>query len=112
MMSPHGGTLSYDMVELYLEQQAAVYSALTEKALKKNINPLSDQDVRVAEEVIEVLKPLKTVTTIMSTETTPSVSMILPLKTMFLKSMEPTEENTPIVKEIKSAIRENMIGRY
>lgn len=107
MMSPHGGTLSYDMVELYLEQQAAVYSALTEKALKKNINPLSDQDVRVAEEVIEVLKPLKTVTTIMSTETTPSVSMILPLK-----SMEPTEENTPIVKEIKSAIRENMIGRY
>ncbi|KAI4791001.1 hypothetical protein KUCAC02_034269, partial [Chaenocephalus aceratus] len=37
---------SYDMVERYIEQQAAVYSALTEKALKKNknINTLSDQD--------------------------------------------------------------------
>ena len=66
---------SYDMVEQYLEQQAAVYSALTEKALKKNknINTLGDQDVRMAEEVIEVLKPLKTITTLMCTETTPSV---------------------------------------
>ncbi|KAJ4940505.1 hypothetical protein JOQ06_026804 [Pogonophryne albipinna] len=41
---------SYDMVEWYLEQQAGVYSALTEKAVKKNINTLSDQDVRMAEE--------------------------------------------------------------
>lgn len=53
------------MAERYLEQQAAVYSALTEKALKKNkdIITLSDQDVRVTEEVIEIRKPLKTANT-------------------------------------------------
>ncbi|XP_078143555.1 E3 SUMO-protein ligase ZBED1-like [Centroberyx gerrardi] len=105
---------SYDMLERYLEQQAAVYSALTEKALKKNkdITTLSDQDVRMAEEVIEVLKPLKTLTTLMSTQATPSVSMILPLKTTVLNSMEPNEEDSPTVREVKAAIRENLEDRY
>ncbi|KAI4824513.1 hypothetical protein KUCAC02_013017 [Chaenocephalus aceratus] len=105
---------SYDMVERYLEQQAAVYSALTEKALKKNknINTLSDRDVTMAEEVIEVLKPLKTITTLMCTETTPSVSMILPLKTMLIKSMGPNEKDCPTVKEVKAAIRGSLKDRY
>lgn len=104
---------SYDMVERYLEQQAAVYSALTEKALKnKDIATLSDQDVRMAEDIIEVLKPLKTTTTLMSTETTPSVSMILPLKTRIQKSMESNEEDSPTVREMKAAIRGNLKDRY
>ena len=57
---------SHNMLERYLEQQAAVYSALTEKVIKKNkdITTLSDQDVRMAEEIVEVLKPLKTITTL------------------------------------------------
>ncbi|KAJ8356524.1 hypothetical protein SKAU_G00193180 [Synaphobranchus kaupii] len=66
---------TYDMLEGYLEQQAAVYSALTDKTLKKNIKDivtLSD-DVKVAEEVLQVLKPLKMVATLLSTETAPSV---------------------------------------
>ncbi|XP_039516037.1 zinc finger BED domain-containing protein 4-like [Pimephales promelas] len=105
---------SYDMLERYLEQQAAVYSALTEKPLKKNkeISTLSDQDVKMAEEVLEVLKPLKTITTLMSTESTPSVSMILPLKTTVLNSMTPNEEDSPTVREIKAVITENLKNRY
>lgn len=52
---------SYDMVEKYLEQQAAFYSALTERALKnKEIATLSDQEVRLAKSMIEVLEPMKT----------------------------------------------------
>ncbi|KAI4799930.1 hypothetical protein KUCAC02_016468 [Chaenocephalus aceratus] len=102
---------SYEMVERYLEQQSAVYSAL--RALKnKDIANLTDQEVRVAENVIEIMKPLKTVTTILSTETAPSVSMILPLKTMILKSMEQNDEDTPTVRELKHAIRENLQKRY
>ena len=86
---------SYDMLERYLEQQVAVYSALIEKALKKNkdINTLPDQDVSLVEDLIAVLKPLKTVT--LSTESTPSVSMILPLKTTVLNSVKPNEEDSP-----------------
>lgn len=87
---------------------------LTENALKKNknINTFSDQDVSLVEDIIEVLKPLKTVTTLKNTETTPSVSMILPLKTTVLKSMEPNEEDSPTVREVKAAIRENLKDRY
>ncbi|KAF3842706.1 hypothetical protein F7725_001555 [Dissostichus mawsoni] len=102
---------SYEMVERYLEQQSAVYSALS--ALKnKDIANLTDQEVRVAENMIEIMKPLKTVTTILSTETAPSVSMILPLKTMILKSMEQNDEDTPTVRELKHAITENLQKRY
>lgn len=99
---------SYDMLERYIEQQAAVFSALRENALKKNkdITTLSDQDVRIAEEVIEVL------TTLMNTESTSSVSMILPLKTTVLNSMEPKEEDSTVVRDIKAAIRENLMDRY
>lgn len=48
----------------------------------------------------------------MSTESTPSVSMILPLKTTELKPMEPKEEDSPTVREVKAAIRENLEDRY
>ena len=48
----------------------------------------------------------------MSTESTPSVSMIMPLKTTVLKSVEPNEEDSPTVREVKAAIRENLMGRY
>lgn len=50
--------------------------------LKKNIRDtvtLSDDDVKVAEEVLQLLKPLKAVTTLLTTENAPSVSMILHL---------------------------------
>ena len=104
---------TYDMVERYLEQQAAIYSALTEKTLRKeNIITLSDDDVRVAEEVLQVLKPLKTVTSLLSTETSPSVSMILPLKTRILQSMAPSVEDSTITQDVKAAIREDLKPRY
>ena len=66
---------SQDMLERYLEQQPAVFSALTDKSVKKNtkdIVTLSDDDVKLAEDVVQVLEPLKTVTTLMSTEQMPT----------------------------------------
>eukprot|EP00063_Salmo_salar_P052190 XP_014027025.1 PREDICTED: zinc finger BED domain-containing protein 4-like isoform X1 [Salmo salar] len=103
---------TFDMLERYLEQQAAVYSALTDKTLKKNkdIVTLSDDDVKVAEEVLQVLKPLKMVTTLLSTET--ALSMILPLKTRILQSMVPSEEDSTITRDVKAAIREDLNPRY
>lgn len=65
---------SYDMLVRYLEQQAAVYTGLTEQPLKKkDISTLSDQVVRRAEEVIVVLKPLKTPTTVINRSYTFSI---------------------------------------
>ncbi|XP_034023456.1 zinc finger BED domain-containing protein 1-like [Thalassophryne amazonica] len=106
---------SYDMLKRYLEQQAAVYSALTEKDVKKNANDLithSDQDVTVLEDVVEVLKPMKTITTLLSSEQQPTVSMILPLKHSILTTMKHTGTDSQIVKDVKSAIATNIEGRY
>uniref|UniRef100_A0A3B1JJI0 Zinc finger BED domain-containing protein 1-like n=1 Tax=Astyanax mexicanus TaxID=7994 RepID=A0A3B1JJI0_ASTMX len=106
---------SYDMLTRYLEQQAAVYSALTEKDVKKNAKDLitlSDQDVTVLEDVVEVLKPMKTITTLLSSEQQPTVSMILPLKHSILTAMKHSGTDSQIVKDVKSAIATNIEGRY
>lgn len=81
-------------------------SKLQKSTLKnyKGIIALSDQDLRVAEEVIVVRKPLKTVTTLMTT-------MILCLKTKVLKSMENNEEGSPTVIEVKAAASRNLMDK-
>lgn len=60
------------MTEFYLERQAAIFSALTDKSLKKKISDilvtLSDNVVKVAEEVTKVLKPLKLLCSYNTTE--------------------------------------------
>lgn len=62
------------MTECCLEQQAAIFSALTDKSQKKKISDirhishLVSQAMRAAEKVAEILKPLKIVITLLSRE--------------------------------------------
>ncbi|GAA6074391.1 E3 SUMO-protein ligase ZBED1-like, partial [Tachysurus ichikawai] len=105
----------HDMLERYTEQQPAIYSALLDKDLKlsvKNITMCNDSEQKLAEELFQVLTPLKTLTTLMSSETTPTISMILPLKEMILKSMSPGDQDTATVKEAKAAITNDLAKRY
>ncbi|KAL0149553.1 hypothetical protein M9458_055080, partial [Cirrhinus mrigala] len=105
----------YDMMERYLEQQPAIYSALMDKNVKKNVKDIavsSDSELKLTEEMINLLKLLKTITTLLSTETTPSLSMVLPLKTMILKSMEPVEDESLAIKDAKAAISQDLENRY
>lgn len=81
--APSTWNSSYDMLEHYIEQQAAVFSSLTDRSVKrkiKDIVTLFDEDGKVAEDIIQVCKPLKMVTTLLSTEQLPTVSMIISLK--------------------------------
>lgn len=103
------------MIERYLEQQTAVYSGMTDKAVKKNVKDivtLSENDVRLAENFITVLKPLKTVTTLRCTLSSPSASMVLPMKMMILKSMVLSDGDSPAVRDFKTAIRNDLQQRY
>ncbi|XP_077095961.1 E3 SUMO-protein ligase ZBED1-like [Siphateles boraxobius] len=106
---------SHDMLSRYVEQQPAIYSALTmDKNLMSHVTGiamLTDGEQKMAEQLIEVLKPLKTVTTLMSSETTPTISMILPLKEMILKSMVPGDEDSTVIKEAKEAIAQDLDRR-
>lgn len=94
-----------DMLERYVEQQAAVYSALLDKNLKtvaKNVAMLSDDEQKLAEELIKLLKPLKTVTSLMNSEIIPTTSLILPLKEQLIKSMDHLAEDSPTAAEAQS----------
>ena len=78
----------------------------------RDIVTLSDDDVKVAEEVLQVLKPLKMVTTLLCTESAPSISMVLPLKTKIIQSMSPSEGDSTISRDVKDAIKADLNGRY
>ncbi|KAI7789392.1 putative zinc finger BED domain-containing protein 1-like [Triplophysa rosa] len=94
---------SYDMLERYLEQQAAVFSALTDRNVKRNIKDI---------DIVQVLKPLKNVTSLLSTEKMPTVSMIMPLKHTILEFMKVSDTDKTIVKDVKSAIVSDFTNRY
>ncbi|XP_071088069.1 E3 SUMO-protein ligase ZBED1-like [Haliotis cracherodii] len=106
---------SYDMLERYLEQQAAIFATLTVKDVRKNVDSLvtlSDEDVGCVEDATRVLKPLKTITTIMCSEKTPTVSLILPLKELILKAMAVVESDSVLIKSVKAAITKDLKDRY
>lgn len=104
--------IMYNMLQRYLEQQAAIYSALMGKDLVKDIAVLTDSEAKLAEDLTKILKPLKNVTMLMSTETSPLLSMIIPLQKMILKSMTPSEEDSSTIKDAKAAITRNLEDRY
>ncbi|XP_041834229.1 E3 SUMO-protein ligase ZBED1-like [Melanotaenia boesemani] len=106
---------SLDMVERFLEQQAAVAAALLSADIRRNaceIDTLDSSDIRDAEDVVKFLKPLKTATTVLSDEHNPTVSLILPLKHMIEQTMRQYEDDSVTVTSIKAAILSNLSDRY
>ncbi|XP_051805174.1 E3 SUMO-protein ligase ZBED1-like [Acanthochromis polyacanthus] len=106
---------SLDMVERYLEQQVAVAAALLSADIRRNareIDTLDNSDIRDAEDIVKLLKPLKTATTVLSDEHNPTVSLIVPLKYMIEQSMESNEEDSVTVTAMKAAILSNLSDRY
>ncbi|KAI1882625.1 hypothetical protein AGOR_G00236810 [Albula goreensis] len=105
----------HDMLERYVEQQPAIHSAVLDKAVKKSakdIAMLTDNELQLAEELVQLLNPLKTMTTLLGSETSPTSSMILPLKTMALKSMAPGPEDSATIREVKAAFTQDLERRY
>ncbi|XP_078018496.1 E3 SUMO-protein ligase ZBED1-like [Epinephelus lanceolatus] len=113
-VTTHWNTV-HDMLERYVEQQPAIYSAILDKAVKKSVRDISmltDSELKLAEELIQLLNPLKKMTTLMNSESTPTSSMILPLKTMTLKSMAPDPQDSPTIREAKLAVTRDLEKRY
>ena len=98
----------------YLEQQSAIYATLLSKDIKKNakdIITLSDSDVKLAEELVNVLKPLETVTTIMCDEHAPTVSVIHPMREMLMLAFTGTDSDSHAIQDVKSAVLKDIRSR-
>lgn len=74
---------AFDMIARFLEMQVAVFATLRSEELGKerdtDLRAFNDDDFCVAEEVVQLLKPLKDNTTLMCSEKKPTLSIILPL---------------------------------
>lgn len=69
-------------------------------------------DINDAEKAIDVLKPLKTATTILCDQHFPTVSMIFTLRSQILDSMVEKAGDCKLIREVKEAIRSDLTPRY
>ncbi|KAK0149249.1 Zinc finger BED domain-containing protein 1 [Merluccius polli] len=74
---------------------------------KRSIDTLDSCDVRDAEDLVKLLCPLKTATTVLREEKSPTVSLIVPLKSMIEQSMTPNDGDSTT-----TAILTNIANRY
>ncbi|XP_027875909.1 zinc finger BED domain-containing protein 1-like [Xiphophorus couchianus] len=103
------------MLERFLEQQPAVSAALLAPEVRKqekDLCSLTETDITAAEDIAQALKPLKKATLVMSQESTPTLSVIAPLKERLLEEMQPSSSDSAVVKEMKIAMCRDLQKRY
>ena len=68
--------------------------------IKKNIKDtvtLSETEVSEAEELVQILGPLKKITTILCSEHTPTISLVHPMREMLLQEMTRNSSTSQMV---------------
>ena len=102
---------TFDMMGRLLEQQAAVCAAVIE--LKRMDLLPSGDDLKLVENVIEVLKPFKDITKNVSGEKYTTVSLVKPLLHHLLtQSLKVKTEDPVSIQHMKAAMEENFRSRY
>ncbi|XP_078025205.1 E3 SUMO-protein ligase ZBED1-like [Epinephelus lanceolatus] len=103
------------MVERFLEQQPAICATLLSPEVRRgqsDLCTLNETDVSNAEDAVSALKPMKDATTLMSEESNPTVSLIAPIHAQLLQNMTDTIGDSPMIHEIKNAIKTDLLKRY
>ncbi|KAM8731669.1 E3 SUMO-protein ligase ZBED1-like [Acanthopagrus schlegelii] len=106
---------AHDMMERFLQLQAAVHATLLSPELnvdESDIVTLSRADLVNVEEAVKTLKPMKDATFCMSEESTPTVSLIAPVHGQLVQSMSDTIGDPPLIRDVKNAIKSDLLKRY
>lgn len=106
---------SYEMLDRFLEQQAAIMATLMSKDLRKgatDVNTLSESDITNVEDIVKLMGPVKIATTVMCEEDQPTISVIAPLQAKLLKHLQACEDDSPLVTEMKSVMSDDLSARY
>lgn len=91
----------------YASAASRVAAALTSPEIRQNVCDILD-----AEDLVKLLNPLKTATSGLCEETSPTVSLIVPLKSMIEQSMTPNDGDSTTVADARRAVLSNILGRY
>lgn len=106
---------SLEMLDRFLEQQPAISAVLMSPDVRRresDLCTLAETDITTAEDVVRCLGPMKTASLAISEEESPTMSMVAPLQVQLLNQMACTAEDTAIIKELKTAIHQNLSSRY
>lgn len=104
-----------DMLDRFLEQQPAISAALLSPEVRrseKDLCTLTEADITVAEDIVKALRPMKSATLVISGENSATLSIIAPLHAQLLAEMRPTASDSTVIKELKSAVHDNLRFRY
>lgn len=78
----------------------------------KDIYTLSEDNVSAVRQVLEVFRPIKTITIILCHEMSPTVSLIHPLKEMLLGQLSKVaDDDDLLVIAVKTAVHRNLEPR-
>ena len=102
---------TYNMLERICEQQASICAALVD--LKRVDLMLQDSDVKIMENLVEILKPFFQITETICGENYTTVSSIKPLLHHLLNTaLDPRSNDLGAIKQLKEAVKQNLQQRY
>ncbi|XP_045074059.1 E3 SUMO-protein ligase ZBED1-like [Coregonus clupeaformis] len=104
---------SFEMLERFLEQQPAIMATLMSKDLRKGVTDVGTlSDIANMDDIVQLMGPVKMATTVMCEEDQPTLSVIAPLQAKLLKHLQPCEDDSTLVAEIKRVMASDLSTRY
>ncbi|CAH1242557.1 ZBED1 [Branchiostoma lanceolatum] len=105
------------MVDRFVEQYPAVVAACLDDRVKKKdsfkkLQKCSDDDIDRMERFLEVMRLPFKITVAMSAEKRPTSGQVLPMLQKLQQHTADKEEDDKFTKDVKSAIRKDLSGRY
>lgn len=104
-----------EMLECFLEQQPAISAALLSPEVRRsdsNLCTLTEADITDGEDIVKALKLLKAATLVMSEEKSPTLSIIALLHAQLLEKMISVSHDSSLIKDLKTAVHDNLKSRY
>ena len=110
---------AHDMLSRFLDMQDAVVAVIRSKELRglreKDVTTLTDAEVLATEDVVKFLKPMKDMTIMLSSESMPTTSLILPLYYSLVGSnghLSSRDDDSVLVTQMKTVMKTDLTGRY
>uniref|UniRef100_A0A8C4WWM8 BED-type domain-containing protein n=1 Tax=Eptatretus burgeri TaxID=7764 RepID=A0A8C4WWM8_EPTBU len=100
---------THDMLKRILEQQQPISNLLIE--MKRKELDLSDREVSIAEKIVEVLEPVRDITESFSSETSVTISGILPTMCYLEGIFAESENDLPEIRQVKLEMA-SKLGTY
>ena len=97
---------TYAMIERFIQQQAAIMAALMDNRMRHQAASyaVEGRETALLEDMLHVLKPIKTATTLLCSESDFTLSQILPCIAKIEKSLAVKEEDGPTLKSMKRQV--------